>query len=308
LNGDRRALARAITLVENQDPCGWEILRETYSNTGNAYVVGFTGAPGVGKSTLVSGTVGLERTRGHTVGVLSVDPSSPFTHGAILGDRVRLSDHYLDGGVYIRSMATRGALGGVSEATLQALLLMDAAGFDLVILETVGVGQTEIDVVRHVDTTILVLVPGTGDAIQALKAGIMEIPDVIVVNKADHPSARITVGDIEAVLRLGTATPWEIPVIKTDGTTGAGVEELLEAVESHQSYTRASGALTERRSRNLRGEVLAIASSRVRRGLDLTIGESDQMTRLMESVSARKVDPGSAATELLQFLHYERTT
>ena len=189
LAGDKRALARAISLVEDDDPAGWELVRELYPRTGRASVIGFTGPPGAGKSTLIGALVKRLRERRHRVGVLSIDPSSPFRGGAVLGDRIRLSEHFLDPAVFIRSMATRGALGGLAEAALQAALLMDAAGFDDVLLETVGVGQAEVDIVAHADSVVLVLIPGSGDSIQALKAGVMEIPDIIVVNKADHPMA-----------------------------------------------------------------------------------------------------------------------
>src|SRR6201747_2587728 len=205
LAGDRRALARAISLVEDDRPEGWELVREVYPETGRAEVVGFTGPPGVGKSTLIGALTKARREAGRTVGVLSIDPSSPFTHGALLGDRIRLSEHFLDQGVFIRSMANRGALGGLSEAALQAALLMDASGKDDVWLETVGVGQAEIDVIDHADTVVLVLMPGSGDSIQALKAGVMEIPDVIVINKADHPLTDTMVREIRGVLSLAPA-------------------------------------------------------------------------------------------------------
>src|ERR687892_417206 len=184
--GDKRALARAITLVESDDPAGWDLVREIYPRTGNAAIVGLTGAPGSGKSTLIGALTKLRRDADREIAVLSIDPSSPFTQGALLGDRIRLTEHFLDPGVFIRSMANRGALGGLSEAALQAALLMDAAGKEDVFLETVGVGQAEIDVIDHADSVVLVLMPGSGDSIQALKAGVMEIPDVIVVNKSDH--------------------------------------------------------------------------------------------------------------------------
>src|SRR5215210_2897835 len=205
LQGDKRALARAITLVENDGPEGWDLVREVYPNTGKSTVVGFTGAPGVGKSTLIGKLVENARGRDREVAVLSIDPSSPFTKGALLGDRIRLSDHFLDPGVFIRSMATRGSLGGLSEATLQAALLMDASGKDDVFLETVGVGQAEVDIIDHADTVVLVLMPGSGDSIQALKAGVMEIPDVIVVNKSDHPLTDTMVREIRGVLSLAPA-------------------------------------------------------------------------------------------------------
>ena len=202
LDGDRRALARAITLVEDDRPEGWDLVREVYPHTGKAAVYGFTGPPGVGKSTLIGALTKARREAGRSVGVLSIDPSSPFTHGALLGDRIRLTEHFLDQGVFIRSMANRGALGGLSEAALQAALLLDAAGREDVFVETVGVGQAEIDIIDHADTIVLVLMPGSGDSIQALKAGVMEIPDVIVINKADHPLTDTMVREIRGVLSL----------------------------------------------------------------------------------------------------------
>src|ERR1017187_3203341 len=226
LDGDKRALARAITLVENDNPEGWELVKEVYPHTGRAAVIGFTGPPGVGKSTLLGALTKLERARERTIAVLSVDPSSPFTHGALLGDRIRLVDHFLDPGVFIRSMANRGALGGLSEAALQAALLRDASGRDLVLLETVGVGQAEVDVIDHADTVVLVLMPGSGDSIQALKAGVMEIPDLIVVNKADHPLTDTMVREIKGVLALGPQLDWQVPVVRTDAVRGEGVAEL----------------------------------------------------------------------------------
>src|SRR6201999_1039328 len=215
--------ARDITLVENDDPDGWELVKEVYPQTGRAAVVGFTGPPGVGKSTLLAALTKLERERERTVAVLSIDPSSPFTKGALLGDLIRLTEHFLDPGVFIRSMANRGALGGLSEAALQAALLMDASGRDTVLIETVGVGQAEVDVIDHADTIVLVLQPGSGDSIQALKAGVMEIPDVIVVNKADHPLTDTMVREIKGVLALGPRLDWQVPIIRTEAVKGAGV-------------------------------------------------------------------------------------
>jgi LAO/AO transport system kinase len=303
LDGDRRALARAITLIENHDPAGWALVREVYPHTGRAAVVGVTGPPGAGKSTLLSALTRLERQRERTVAVLSIDPSSPFTHGALLGDRIRLVDHFLDPGVFIRSMANRGALGGLSEAALQTALLMDAAGRDLVLLETVGVGQAEVDVIDHADTVVLVLFPGSGDSIQALKAGVMEIPDVIVVNKAEHPLADSMVREIKGVLALGRAgsdSDWRVPVLRTEAIRGAGVEELADTLAAHRAHIEATGTLQRRRARNLMGEVLAIATLRIRRDLEARLHDDAEVRALLERVAARELDPASAAEEILE--------
>ena len=200
--------------------------------------------------------------------VLSIDPSSPFTKGALLGDRIRLTDHFLDPGVYIRSMASRGSLGGLSEATLQAALLMDASGKDDVFLETVGVGQAEVDIIDHADTVVLVLMPGSGDSIQALKAGVMEIPDVIAVNKADHPLTDTMVREIRGVLSLGPQEGWRVPIVKTEASRGEGVEELAEKISAHREFIDSEGTLAERRRRNLMNEVVALAAGRLRRKLE----------------------------------------
>ena len=300
LEGDRRALARAISLVENDDPAGWELVREIYPKTGHAAVVGFTGPPGVGKSTLMGALTKHERELDRTVAVLSIDPSSPFTKGALLGDRIRLTDHFLDPGVFIRSMANRGALGGLSEAALQAALLMDASGRDLVFLETVGVGQAEVDIIDHADTVVLVLMPGSGDSIQALKAGVMEIPDVIVVNKADHPLTDTMIREIKAVLALGPKADWPVPILRTEAVRGEGVAELAQALTDHRAYIEAQGTLSERRRRNLLNEVLAIATYRMRRELEESIGADDEVGELLDRVVSRQLDPASAAAEILE--------
>ncbi|HEX3802851.1 MAG TPA: methylmalonyl Co-A mutase-associated GTPase MeaB [Solirubrobacteraceae bacterium] len=300
LSGDRRALARAITLVENNDPQGWEVVREIYPHTGKAAVIGFTGPPGAGKSTLLAEVTKLERARDRSVAVLSIDPSSPFSKGALLGDRIRLSDHFLDPGVFIRSMANRGALGGMSEAALQTALLMDASGRDLVLLETVGVGQAEVDVIDHADTVVLVLMPGSGDSIQALKAGVMEIPDVIVVNKAEHPLTDAMVREIKGVLALGPRDGWRVPVMRTRAVTGEGVEELLAKLAEHRAYIEAEGTLSDRRRRNLQSEVLAIAEQRLRRELEAAVADDPEFQKLLERVAARELDPASAAAEILE--------
>ena len=300
LDGDKRALARAISLVENDEPEGWELVREVYPKTGRASVVGFTGPPGVGKSTLMGALTRLERERGRSVAVLSIDPSSPFTKGALLGDRIRLSEHFLDPGVFIRSMANRGALGGLSEAALQAALLMDASGRDVVLLETVGVGQAEVDIIDHADTVVLVLMPGSGDSIQALKAGVMEIPDIIVVNKADHPLTDTMVREIKAVLALGPRPDWRVPIIRAESLRGEGVPELADKLAEHRDHIVAAGTLSERRRRNLMNEVLAIATFRLRRELEESVRENPEVQELLDRVVARELDPASAATSILE--------
>jgi LAO/AO transport system kinase len=300
LAGDKRALARGISLVEDDDPDGWDLVRDIYPHTGDAMVVGFTGPPGVGKSTLLGALTKLERARERTVGVLSIDPSSPFTHGALLGDRIRLSEHFLDAGVFIRSMANRGALGGLSEAALQAALLMDAAGKQAIFLETVGVGQAEVDIIDHADTVVLVLMPGSGDSIQALKAGVMEIPDIIVVNKADHPLTDTMVREVRGILSLGPQHGWRIPIVKTEAARGQGVEELLEKIGAHQEHLRAEGKLAERRRRNLMNEVIAIAAGRMRRELVASLEDDAEVQTLLDEVVARRTDPASAAQKILE--------
>jgi LAO/AO transport system kinase len=299
--GDKRALARAITLIESDDPAGWELVREVYPRTGKARIVGFTGPPGVGKSTLIGALTAELRKGEREVAVLSIDPSSPFTRGALLGDRIRLSDHFLDPGVFIRSMASRGALGGLSEAALQVALAMDAAGKDDVLIETVGVGQAEIDIVDHADTIVLALMPGSGDSIQALKAGVMEIPDVIVVNKADHPMTDTMVREVRGVLALSQEPGrWKVPILRTEAARGEGVEELAAKIAEHREFIEREGTLAERRARNLRSEVLGIATARMRRRLERVLADDPATAELMGRVVRRELDPASAAAELLE--------
>ncbi|HEY0346486.1 MAG TPA: methylmalonyl Co-A mutase-associated GTPase MeaB [Solirubrobacteraceae bacterium] len=300
LDGDRRALARAISLVENDDPDGWALVSEVYPQTGKATVVGITGAPGAGKSTLIGGLVKNRRAADRTVAVLSIDPTSPFTQGALLGDRIRLTDHFLDPGVFIRSMANRGALGGLSEASLQAALLMDAAGRDDVFLETVGVGQAEVDIIDHADTVVLVLMPGGGDSVQALKAGIMEIPDIIVVNKSDHPLTQTMVREIRGVLSLAPEGPWKVPIVQTEAVDGKGIDELMDKIVEHRAHIEEQGTLSERRRRNLRNEVLAIATGRMRRRLEQRLERDERFQELVDEVVSRRLDPASAATTILE--------
>ncbi len=298
--GDKRALARGISLVEDDDAEGWELVRAVYPHTGKASVVGFTGPPGAGKSTLIGALIKHQRALDRQVAVLSIDPSSPFRGGALLGDRIRLSDHFLDPGVFIRSMATRGALGGLAEAALQAALLMDASGKDDVLLETVGVGQGEIDIVDHADTVVLALMPGSGDSIQALKAGVMEIPDVIVVNKCEHPLADTMVREVKTVLALGPKRSWKVRVVRTEASKGQGIDELVETIDAHGAHIREEGTLAERRARNLRAEVLGIAAARMRRELETRATSDPEWAGLMDRVVRREIDPASAARELLE--------
>ena len=296
--GDRRALARAITLVENGDPLAYGVVADIYPSTGNAYAVGVTGPPGVGKSSLVSSLVRHVRAEGTTVGVVSVDPSSPFSKGALLGDRIRLADHFLDPEVFIRSMGTRGHLGGLAEATLQALLVLDAAGKDLVFLETVGAGQSEVEVIGIADTVVLVLMPGSGDSVQALKAGIMEIPDVIAINKMDHPAARTMLNEVRSVLALDSGE-WRPPIVLTEATRDENVPELWEKIGEHRSYLVESGQLDDRRRKNLAGEVFAVASSRAKRHLEHAVGGDAELRRLLDEVQRRELDPLTAVREIL---------
>ena len=298
--GETRGLARAISLVENDDPAGWRLVRELFPDTGRAAVVGLTGSPGAGKSTLIAALVGRLRARRRRVAVLSIDPSSPFRGGAVLGDRIRLSEHFLDPGVFIRSMATRGALGGLAEAAMQATLLMDAAGFDDVLLETVGVGQAEVDVVGHADAVVLVLTPGAGDSVQALKAGVMEIPDVIVVNKADHPLADTLVRQVRSVLSLAPREERRVEIVKTEAVRGDGVDKLLDALQRHRSSIAQEGSLAERRRRNLMNEVLALAGARLQAALAAAVRDDAAVQDLLDAVVARRIDPASAARAILR--------
>ena len=298
--GDRRALARAITLVENSDPLAYEVVRDLYPATGRAYAVGVTGPPGVGKSSLISALVRHVREQERSVGVISVDPSSPFTQGALLGDRIRLADHFLDPEVFIRSMGTRGHLGGLAEATLQALLLLDAAGKELVFLETVGTGQGEVEVIGIADTVVLVLMPGSGDSIQALKAGIMEIPDVIAINKMDHPAAKTMLNEVRSVLSLDKERAWRPPIVLTEAVRGEHVPELWEQVEAHRAFLESDGLLEEQRRKNLAGEVFAVASARAKAHLEQAVADDPELRRLLDEVQSRKLDPLTAVREIME--------
>jgi LAO/AO transport system kinase len=298
--GDTRALARAITLVENSDSLAYEVVADLYPETGSAYVVGVTGPPGVGKSSLLAALIRLIRAQEKTVGVISVDPSSPFSQGALLGDRIRLSDHFLDEGVFIRSMGTRGHLGGLAEATLQAMLVLDAAGKDFVFVETVGTGQSEVEVIGVADTVLLVLMPGSGDSIQALKAGIMEIPDVIAINKSDHPAAKTMLNEVRSILALDHESDWKPPILLTEAVRGEGVPELWEQVEAHRAHLDEGGQLAERRRKNLAGEVFAVASARAKSHLVRAVEGDTELQRVLDEVQRRELDPLSAVREIME--------
>jgi LAO/AO transport system kinase len=298
--GDTRALARAITLIENSDPLAYEVVADLYGETGAAYVVGITGPPGVGKSSLIASLIRLLREQDKTVGVISVDPSSPFSKGALLGDRIRLADHFLDPGVFIRSMGTRGHLGGLAEATLQALLVLDAAGKDYVFVETVGTGQSEVEVIGVADTVLLVLMPGSGDSIQALKAGIMEIPDVIAINKSDHPAAKTMLNEVRSILALDHDRDWKPPILLTEAVRGEGVPELWAKVEAHRAHLEEGDQLAERRRKNLAGEVFAVASARAKSHLEQAVEGDAELQRVLDEVQRRELDPLSAVREIME--------
>ena len=298
-DGDRRALARAISLVENGDPLAYPLVRELYPETGRASVIGITGPPGVGKSSLIGALVSHLRSLDRTVGVVSVDPSSPFSRGALLGDRIRLTEHFLDPGVFIRSMGSRGHLGGLAETTLQAVLLLDAAGKDVVFVETVGAGQSDVEVTGISDSVLLVLMPGSGDSVQALKAGIMEIPDVIAINKMDHPTAKTMLNEVRSIVRLAEADR-RPPIVLTEAVRGENVTELWDELEKHRAALEQDGRLEERRRQNLAAEVFAVASSRAKTHLESAVRSDPELERLLDEVQRRELDPLSAVREIME--------
>ena len=300
LAGNSRAIARAMSLVENEAPAGVELLRAIYPRTGRAYVVGVTGAPGAGKSTLVDRLIATLRGRGSTVGVLAVDPTSPFSGGAVLGDRVRMQTHARDAGVFIRSMATRGHLGGVARATSDAASVLDAAGKDIIIIETVGVGQAEVDIVRAADVCVVTLVPGTGDDVQALKAGIMEIADVFVVNKADREGSEQLVSAIEGNLSLHSygRDEWRPPIVKTIATTGVGVTDVLQAVDAFRAHAAGEHAARRRASSEYR--LRDLVSGRFLDYLEREVLKPGELSVIVDRIASRSIDPYTAAESLLK--------
>ncbi len=290
-NGSRRALARAITIVENEQDGYEEIMKEIYHHTGRAQVIGVTGAPGAGKSTLSDNLVKYYRKMGKTVGVCAIDPTSPFSGGAILGDRIRMNDLTLDQGVYIRSMGTRGSLGGLSRKTADAVKLMDAWGLDVIFIETVGVGQSEVDIVKNADTTLVVLVPGLGDDIQAIKAGILEIGDVFTINKCDRDGADRLNVEIEMMLDLGEAQDWRPPIERTIANEGQGVEDVVNSLNEHRKYLEESGVLEERRRERVKTEMAEMIHDRISRHVMNEITQTGKFADYVEHVFERQTDP-----------------
>ena len=301
LAGDRRALARVISKMEREDEETTRIVAEIFPKTGDAVTIGFTGPPGVGKSSIIAKLVRLYRAEDKRVGIVSVDPSSPFSKGAILGDRIRLSDHFLDPGVFIRSMGSRGHLGGLAGGSRLAAMAMEASGCDIVLYETVGVGQGEVEVASAADTVVLALQPGAGDAVQALKAGVMEIADVFCVNKADHPQAKGAAAEVRSILEIGQELdpdPWFPPIVMTQGNTGAGVEELKETMGKHRAYLQESGKLKERRQAALREFVVSWAAARLEKEMRERLGREDE--GVMRRVYERELDPISASEKIFE--------
>ena len=309
LDGDRLALARLITRVENRADDVPAVMREIHPRLGRAYVLGITGPPGAGKSTLVDRLTALLRAESVPVGIIAVDPSSPFTGGAVLGDRIRMQTHTLDPDVFIRSMATRGSLGGLARATGNVVKLMDAFGFPWVIVETVGVGQTELDIIKQVDTTVVTLVPESGDAVQTMKAGLMEVADVFAVNKADRPGAHQLMADLRFTVHLhysSTASPkdidWEIPVLATQAVNDVGVAELVDHIKRHRAAREASGAFEKRRQARRRAELEALLVEELTAQVMERVHADEDLSRILEAVTGGTLDPYSGVAEILAWI------
>lgn len=304
LQGDRRALSRLITQVENRTQLGAEAVRRSFDRTGSAHIVGITGPPGAGKSTLVNALIREFRSQGKSVAVLAIDPSSILTGGATLGDRIRMNENYADPSVYIRSMATRGQMGGLALAVTGAAHLLDAYGFEIVLIETVGVGQDEVDIAEMADTTLVLQVPGLGDSIQTIKAGILEVADILVVNKSDRPDARQLVRDLRNMLLLSEATARSIPIVETTATEGEGLPRLAKTIEEHRDHLIAVDERKARASRRLLREVKLLAREEIDRSLNEELA-SPRFGRYRDELGRRSVDPGTVAHRLIETLRDE---
>jgi LAO/AO transport system kinase len=299
LDGDRKALARAISMIDNEDPQSKEILKEIFPYTGKAFIVGITGPPGSGKSSLIDRLIHLIRKEDLKIGVIAVDPTSPFTGGSILGDRIRMHEHVSDKNVFIRSMSTRGSFGGISNATRGVVHLLDAFGKDIVIIETVGVGQSEVDIAQNADTTILVLTPLSGDSVQILKAGIMEIPDIVVINKADLPGAGISQADINIMLDFKNKRTWRPPVIQTITFNDVGTQKLWEEIKKHRSFLEKEDLITKLRAERYQNDVLLLMEKIIKDRIWYTVRETAVFEKMIQKINNKEMDPLSAAQEIL---------